>query len=164
MPPVMQWRRRLREVRGLFGLPIDQADAYMRRGSPRPRRGAPPIAPLVARKQDATALPPPPQDPPPPFRPSRLRKYRPLLLRKAEALLERGEIIVETNGGEPLRARILRFHDGTAVFEYDYRSAHGSGRGMTRLEPDDVDPEVLVVYLDTAFLNARVRPVAGQEI
>jgi hypothetical protein len=107
--------------------------------------------------------PPPPSDPPPPFRLSRLRKYRPLLRAKAQALIERGEIVIETNG-RPLRARILWFSDGTGVLEYDYRSPHGSSHGKTRLEPPHLDAEILAQYLETAFRNARVRPVAGQEI
>jgi len=85
------------------------------------------------------------------------------LLRKAEALLERGSIVIETNG-EPLDARILRFPDGTAVLETTYRSAYGSGEGQRRLEPEHLRADVVASDLEVALLNARVRPVAGQEV
>ena len=102
-------------------------------------------------------------DPPPPFRSSRLRRYRELLLHKAEALIERGSIEVQTNG-EPLSAWVRTFPDGTAVLECLHRDAHGTSSGMTKLDTRRLEPDVIAKLLENAFLNARVRPVAGQAI
>jgi hypothetical protein len=95
----------------------------------------------------------------PPFRPSRLKRYTALLHTKAIALLDRGSIVIETNGDE-LRAEIHRFPDGSAVLETEC----GGSAGMRPLQADDFDSERFAVYLESALFNARVRPIADQEI
>jgi len=86
-----------------------------------------------------------------------------LLRAKARVLLEHGTIVIETNG-HPLNARILRFRDGTAVFEYDYESPHGSSHGKTRMDLASLETETVAHYLEMALLNARVRPLADQDV
>ena len=129
-------------------------ERYMQESAARHRTEA--LAEARARGEGAG-----PDPNPPPFRPSRLRRYRELLVNKARALIDRGSIGIQTNG-EPLLARIHRFPDGTAVLESEYRSPYGRSHDATRIDPDRLDPEVIAKLLENALLNARVRPIAGQ--
>lgn len=116
------------------------------------------------RRLEAGEWPYPPGDePPPPFRPRRLQRYGELFRQKAERLIETGSVTIETNG-TPINCRLILFDDDSAVFEHEYRSPWGGGSGMSHYEPGAATVEEIAHRLEFACLNARFRPIAGQEI
>ena len=81
-------------------------------------------------------------------------EFAPFFEARARDILERGEATIEATNGGRLRARLVRFRNG-AVFETDYVSPTGSGRGKTRIEGDQLDDPVPILagYLIQAALN-----------
>jgi hypothetical protein len=46
-----------------------------------------------------------------------------------------------------ITARVMRFRDGTGVFEHMSQASESSGKGLARLEPDHIRANVIEHYL-----------------
>ncbi len=78
---------------------------------------------------------------------ARLQKsYGPFFRAKAVHALQEGHVRLRTDRGI-VAARVIRFRDGTGVLEHLQEGSDSSGHGLTRLEPDHLQADVIGQYL-----------------
>jgi len=159
------WQR-LREARGLFGFPVDRADAYMRRHAHAPRfprrairRRTEPIDPELRRRAEESV-----REATEDFERSLQRlsgEFGDYFDGKARQALDQGTCIIRTDAGI-VQARVLRFRDGTGILETEREDPQGqSGSGLARLDPEHFRPDIIAVYLagDVANLGVEATPL-----
>ncbi|MGH2660029.1 MAG: hypothetical protein ACRDHS_10290 [Actinomycetota bacterium] len=158
------WQR-LREARGLFGFPVDRADAYMRRHAHAPRmsqrairRPTEPIDSEPRRRAGESGREAEEDFERPWERLS--REFGDYFDGKARQALDEGTCVIRTNVGV-VQARVLRFRDGYGIFETETKGPGGNrGSGLIKLYPEHFRPDILAVYLagDVANLGGDAMP------